>query len=188
MNPLAALLLLPIVEIVGFVMMGDWLGLWPTLGLLALGVVAGSMLIRVQGLSTLRRVQESAQRGEMPMGALFDGFCAVIGGVLLIIPGFFSDVLALLLIIGPVRRTLGRWMFGRMQTAGGVWTAGGPRAGVYEDGGPGFGDAPRRPAHRPDPGVIDGDFREVDPAPDPTMPRLDESRWRPAPPKRDGDV
>ncbi|MCW2244555.1 UPF0716 protein FxsA [Azospirillum fermentarium] len=186
MNPLAALLLLPIVEIVGFVMMGDWLGLWPTLGLLALGVVAGSVLIRVQGLSTLRRVQESAQRGEMPMGALFDGFCTVIGGVLLIIPGFFSDVLALLLIIGPVRRTLGRWMFGRMQTAGGVWMAGGRSAGAYE--GAGFGDEPRRPTHRPDPGVIDGDFREVDPAPDPAMPRLDESRWRPAPPKRDGDA
>lgn len=186
MNPLAVLLLLPIVEIVGFIMMGDWLGLWPTLGLLVLGAVAGSVLIRLQGLATLRRVQEAAARGEMPMGALFAGFCTVIGGVLLIIPGFFSDLLALLLIVPPVRRTLGRWMFGRIRTSGGVWMAGSTRPASHDH--PHYGQAHHdRPRH--DPGVIDGDYREVDPAPDPDMPKLDQSRWRPdPPPKRDGDA
>ncbi len=169
MNPLAALLLLPILEIIGFILMGDWLGLLPTLGLLGLSAVAGMVLIRLQGLSTLRRVQDAAARGEMPMGALFDGFCTVIGGVLLILPGFFSDLLALLLIVPPVRRTLGRWIFGRMQTTGSVWVSGTTRTTTY-------GEPPPR---QPGPGVIDGEYREVDPTPDPDMPTLEQSRWRP---------
>lgn len=174
MNPLAALLLLPILEIVGFILMGDWLGLLPTLGLLGLSAVAGMVLIRLQGLSTLRRVQDAAARGEMPMGALFDGFCTVIGGVLLILPGFFSDLLALLLIVPPVRRTLGRWIFGRMQTTGSVWVSGTTRTTTYGE------PPPRQPGPGViDPGVIDGEYREVDPTPDPDMPTLEQSRWRP---------
>lgn len=171
MNPLTVLLLLPIFEVVGFIMMGDWLGLWPTLGLLALSAAVGVLLIRLQGLATLRRVQEAAARGEMPMGELFDGFCIVIGGILLILPGFISDFLALLLVIRPVRRTIARWMFGRMQ--GTVWVSTATTTARTRPAGPAAGPAAG-------PGVIDVDYHEVEPAPDDAaagLPRLSESRW-----------
>ncbi|WP_448205215.1 FxsA family protein [Azospirillum sp. sgz302134] len=176
MNPLLLLfLLLPVAEIATFVEVGDWIGAGPTVGLVILSAVLGSLLIRWQGLSVLRRAQEAAQRGEFPVGAVFEGFCVVAAGVLLIIPGFLTDIVGLLLFVPPLRNALGRWLFDRLrgnasfqmygQMGGRSWSS---------------GESPD-PRHRPPPGVIDGDYREVDPAePQPgDAPQLGESRWAP---------
>ena len=62
MNPLVLFLLWPILEIAGFILVGDWIGLWPTLGLIILAVVVGVGLIRWQGLNALRKAQEASAR------------------------------------------------------------------------------------------------------------------------------
>lgn len=128
-------LLLPLVEIAGFVLVGDAIGLWPTLALVVGAFLAGGLLLRLQGLSTWRQVQQSLNRGEQPLEPLFHGFCIMLAGILLAIPGFFTDILALLLLVGPVRRWLRRGI--RLY---------GPR-----------GRAPGAPGAT----VIDGEYREV---------------------------
>ncbi|ALG70305.1 exlusion protein FxsA [Azospirillum thiophilum] len=176
MNPLLLILLLPILEIVGFIQVGDWLGAGPTIGLLALSVVVGVLLVRHQGLASLTRAQAAAARGEAPIGTVLDGFCAVLAGILLIIPGFLTDLLGLALLIRPLRRGIGRWLLRRLGAGLPVFTAGqtGFGSGGFGGAAPGgFGaDDPRHATRntapntagdpfRPPPSVIDGDYRDV---------------------------
>ncbi|WP_207455743.1 FxsA family protein [Azospirillum sp. SYSU D00513] len=176
MKPLLLFLLLPIAEIAAFAQVGDWIGALPTVGLVLLSIVAGSLLLRRQGLSVLRRAQEAAARGEDPVGAVFEGFCIVVAAFLLIVPGFLTDIVGLLLFVRPVRNALGLWLLKRMASGGTMrmWTAGtAPGASWPRDGGA------RRPPHQPahQPGVIEGEFQEVDPDGTAGVPRLEESRW-----------
>ena len=143
MNPLLLILLLPILEIVGFIQVGDWIGAGPTIGLLALSAVVGVLIVRHQGLASLSKAQAAAARGEAPIGTVLDGFCAVLAGVLLIIPGFLTDILGILLLIRPLRRGIGRWLFSRIGAGMPVFTTtgkGGLGGGFGAGGfGPGFG-------------------------------------------------
>ncbi|KAA0682871.1 FxsA family protein [Roseomonas genomospecies 6] len=191
MNPLLLLfLLLPIAEIATFIEVGDWIGAGPTIGLVILSVILGSVLIRWQGLSVLKRAQEAAERGESPVGAVFEGFCVVAAGLLLIIPGFLTDIVGLLLFVRPVRNALGRWLFERMKGAGSFRMHGRMGGHSWSSGDPAGPSGPAR--NRPPPGVIDVEYQEVDPdgsrpgtagpadrgGPD-DPPKLGDSRWAP---------
>ncbi|PWC32251.1 FxsA family protein [Azospirillum sp. TSO35-2] len=194
MNPLLLILLLPILEIVGFIQVGDWIGAGPTIGLLALSALVGMILVRHQGLGSLTRAQAAAARGEAPIGTVLDGFCAVFAGILLIIPGFLTDLLGLALLVPPLRRGLGRWLLGRIGGGLPVFTTGpgagfgrGTGAGGFEGFGETAGD-PFRPGQdhgrgaSSAPGVIDGDYRDVTAdehsrRTGAEAPRLSDSQW-----------
>jgi UPF0716 protein FxsA len=81
--------------------------------LLAMAVL-GVVVIQRQGLRTVREAQQSVARGELPVQPLMDGVMALVAGGLLIIPGFLSDVVALLLLLGSVRRRVARTVTRRM--------------------------------------------------------------------------
>ena len=68
--------------------------------------VLGVALIRIQGFSTLRRLQGALLRGESPAMGLLEGMVIMAAGVLLLIPGFFTDVIGLLCLVPMVRRAL----------------------------------------------------------------------------------
>lgn len=142
---LLAFIIVPIVEIGVFIEIGGALGLWNTLGLVFLTAAAGTWLLRAQGISTLRRAQESFARQVFPMAELFDGLCLLIAGVLLLTPGFVTDGVGLALFIpwlrAAIRRAALRHLVG--SGTGGAWVDG------QEPGGHGGG-------------VIDGDYREID--------------------------
>lgn len=183
-------LLLPILEIVGFIQVGDWIGAGPTIGLLLLSAVIGVLLIRHRGLSSLTRVQGAALQGDAALSGLLDGVCVVIAGILLIIPGFLSDLLALVLLIPPLRRVMGRWLVGRLAAGNAFQVFGSARFSQTSDGfqtGSGAGSGPAGPSFQAQPGVIDGDYQDVsDQTPNaaPGTPRLSESQWGNQPPDR----
>ncbi|AWU94876.1 FxsA family protein [Azospirillum ramasamyi] len=185
MNPLLLILILPILEIVGFIQVGDWIGAGPTIGLLILSAVVGVILVRHRGLAALTRAQAAAARGETPIGTVLDGFCEVLAGILLIIPGFLTDILGLLLLIRPLRRGMGRWFLRRAGAGMSVFTMGGTTAdgrhgfGHGGFGQPGFGSGDARRADdpfRPAPGVIDVDYRDVTPGEDGTGDGKDDGK------------
>jgi len=177
---LLALLALPLAEIAGFVVIGGAVGLLPTLVWVVLAVLLGAALLRE---APVRAVQElraagAGRRPGAPVRSLVDAGCRAFAGVLLIVPGFVSDAVALLLLLPPVRALLFAWIAARAARA----TAGRPGVRVVIDGqeaGPGghppHGAAgpqgPRRP-QGPAP-VIEGEFREVDEDAPPA-----DSRWR----------
>lgn len=102
----AGLLLVLIVEIALFVQLGGRLGVVLTLTWLALAALLGAILIRVQGWMTLVRAREALARGQLPALEMLEGLALVFAGILLIVPGFFTDLLAVLLVIRPLRRAL----------------------------------------------------------------------------------
>jgi UPF0716 protein FxsA len=96
-------LLLPMAEIAAFVLVGREVGVGTTLMLVLASMLAGVVLLRVQGLGTLRRLQKATAGGSDPGRELVHGVMIVIAAILLIVPGFLSDILGLLLFIPPVR-------------------------------------------------------------------------------------
>ncbi len=142
---LMLLLLLPVLEIILFIKVGGAIGVFPTLGLLLLAAVAGVTLIRVQGMQTIGRLQAAVESGSDPAKPLAHGALIVVAGILLLVPGFFTDVVALLLLIPPLRDFLIR----RGASGATVRAATNVRP---------------RPAHRADPqDVIDAEFEDIGP-------------------------
>lgn len=97
-------LLLPPAEVIlGIKLAKAFGGWWVLAGLLA-GAVLGSMLIRLRGQAFFRKAMAAMQRQQMPAEELVGGIAWYVAGALLIFPGFISDVLALVVLLPPVRR------------------------------------------------------------------------------------
>jgi UPF0716 protein FxsA len=107
-------ILLPLAEVYTAVEVASSIGVLATLGLLLLGGVLGSLLVRHQGLGLLLGLRRALERGEAPSLQVAEGALIVVAGLLLVLPGLLTDVLALLLLVPPVRRLVAvRWMKGQ---------------------------------------------------------------------------
>ena len=104
-------LLFPIIELALLIQVGSAIGVLPTLGLIILSAVLGILLLRVAGLATAWRARERLARGELPEREMFDGLLLALGGLLLLLPGFISDLFGLLCVL-PFSRHL---LLGRLQ-------------------------------------------------------------------------
>ena len=109
---LLLLLLFPVLELFVLVKVGMLIGFLPTFLLVVGGSMLGIFVVRVAGLATAMSARQSLARGELPAQQMLDGLMMTVGGGLLVLPGFISDVLGLLclmpftrrLIVGKVRR------------------------------------------------------------------------------------
>lgn len=141
-------ILVPLIEIGLFIQVGGWIGLWPTLGLVLGMAVLGSWLLKRQGMMALSDVQRSAQDLRDPTEPIAHGFLIIFAGLLMITPGFFTDLIGLSLLFRPVRSLVLRQIASRFR--------------VQTD----FADRGRHP---PQSDIVDGDFHEVTPERD-TLP------------------
>jgi UPF0716 protein FxsA len=139
------LLAYPILEIVVFIIVGGAIGVLKTVLLILAAVVLGAVLIRSSGLSLLSRLRADMSGGRAPEKALVSSAMTAIAGVLLIVPGFISDVVGLLLLLPPLQHMAAARM------AAGVMIVGEAR--------------PRRPAD-----VVDLDPEDFARRPDPSSP------------------
>jgi UPF0716 protein FxsA len=111
--PRLALLLYPFLELFVLIELGGALGAGWTLLWLLLAALAGAALIRREGVSLLARLPELLARREPPAAEMLAALARVAAGVLLIIPGFVSDVAALVLLVSPLRqRVIAAWVRG----------------------------------------------------------------------------
>lgn len=94
----------PIIEVYLLIQIGGLIGALPTVALLLSISLAGAWLVRHQGFSILRRIQSEMMQGRLPAGDLLDAALVLVGGVLLVTPGFFTDFLGLFFLI-PFTRT-----------------------------------------------------------------------------------
>jgi UPF0716 protein FxsA len=143
-----AFVAVPIIEITVIIKVGGLIGVWQTVALIVLTAAAGSALVRAQGFQVLARAQQSLDRGEFPAEAMVDGLALLVAGVLLLTPGFVTDVMGLVLLVPPARRVIAGWVLRNLLLRGHVHVHGG------------FGARRRRPE---DDGVIEGEFREIPP-------------------------
>jgi UPF0716 protein FxsA len=104
--PLVLLVLfvvVPIAELYVIVQIAGQIGILPTLALLVLDSVAGTMLMKSQGRAAWRRFNEATAEGRIPAREVADGALIILGGALLLTPGFITDVFGFLLLIPPTR-------------------------------------------------------------------------------------
>jgi UPF0716 protein FxsA len=98
------LVIVPAAEIGILLYSGQTIGVWPTILLIILTGFLGAYLAKQQGLETIRRTQEQLRRGMMPGDAILDGVSVLVGGTLLLTPGFVTDLFGILLLAPPTRK------------------------------------------------------------------------------------
>ncbi|WGX94278.1 FxsA family protein [Nocardioides sp. L-11A] len=98
---------MPVLEIVVLIQVGQVIGPWWTILLLVLDSIVGAWLIKREGRRAWLALRERVETGRLPARELADGVLVVLGGAFLLSPGFVTDVLGILLIL-PVTRPLFR--------------------------------------------------------------------------------
>ena len=123
--PLILILLfivVPIAELYVIIKVGELIGVLPTLILLLADAVGGSMLLKHQGREAWRRFNRALAERRFPGREVADGALIVVGGTLLLTPGFITDVFGLFLLLPPTRaiarRLLKRFTIGRFAVVG----------------------------------------------------------------------
>ncbi|EEE37398.1 FxsA protein [Rhodobacteraceae bacterium KLH11] len=154
-----AFLLVPIIEIALFIQVGGLIGLWPTLAIVVLTAVLGTVLVRTQGRMALANLQRSFAQLDDPTEPLAHGAMILLSGVLLLTPGFFTDAVGFALLVPGIRVAVFRYLRSKATITHFQMGAG----AQFQS--------------RPDPfeqdEVIDGEFTEVQPRKDPAKP----SKW-----------
>ncbi|OIJ18269.1 membrane protein FxsA [Anaerobacillus alkalidiazotrophicus] len=97
------LIIIPTLEIAVLVLSGNTIGIPWTLLLVIFTGVLGAWLAKKEGLQTIRLAQLQLQQGQIPSGVLLDGLCILVGGVVLLTPGFITDALGFFLLIPQTR-------------------------------------------------------------------------------------
>jgi UPF0716 protein FxsA len=103
---LALFLLLPIAELYVIIQVGQAIGLVPTLAILVLDGFVGAALARSQGRAAWERFNRALAEGRVPARETFDGAMIILGGALLLTPGFITDVVGFALLLPPTRALL----------------------------------------------------------------------------------
>src|SRR5215217_1024803 len=106
-------IVVPIAELALLIQVGQLIGVWWTIALLLADAVLGSMLLRSQSRAAWRRFNEALADGRIPHREVIDGVLVIFGGVLLLTPGFITDILGLAFLFPPTRAVLRRLLVRR---------------------------------------------------------------------------
>ena len=146
----------PLIELVLLIQLGQWVGLWPTLALVVATGVAGATLARAEGVRTWVAFQREMAEGRLPGRPLMDGLAVLVGGAFLLTPGLLTDVAGFALLLPPSRRWIQRRIRSRVERS---LEEGTVRVHVWTPwGGAGQGGAPGGPP------VTGPDERPLDPS------------------------
>jgi UPF0716 protein FxsA len=96
-------IVVPIAELAVIIQVGQAIGVWWTIAILIADSILGSVLMRAQGRAAWRRFNDAVRAGRVPAREVLDGALIVFGGLLLLTPGFLTDILGLVLLIPPTR-------------------------------------------------------------------------------------
>lgn len=147
----------PILEISLFIQVGGAIGTWPTIAIVILTAIVGSILLRSQGLATFSKLQGSlAGQGGNPMTHIAHGALILVSGVVLLTPGFFTDAVGIALLFPPVRAAVIKFASSRVSTTN--FTVNGQQMNQ--------GHQSQYSNQSPsDPTILEGEFEELDETP-----------------------
>ena len=98
----------PLVELFVLLQVGSAIGVWNTIGLLLVMSILGAWLMKREGLGVVRRVRVAVDAGRVPGAELVDAFLILLGGALMLTPGFVTDIFGMALLFPPVRAVVRR--------------------------------------------------------------------------------
>ncbi|NOQ16360.1 MAG: exlusion protein FxsA [Methyloprofundus sp.] len=135
------LVTIPFIEIYLLLQIGGIVGVFPTILLVVGTAIVGAGLLRQQGLATWTRLQDNLAKGELPAYEMVEGPILLLGGALLLTPGFFTDIIGFACLIPSVRRKIAQYIIEkRLVGVGGV----------------------QQPFPQKEPDVIEGEFKKED--------------------------
>jgi len=144
---MALFLVIPIIEIYLLIQVGGYIGVLPTIALVVLTAVIGASLLRSQGMQTYLRFNQALSEGRVPTNEILEGVALLIGGALLLTPGFFTDLIGFFCLLPITRRPVVTFIVNRFN----------PMSGMNMGGSAPFSQGPG-PAHGNQPGnVIEGE-------------------------------
>ena len=97
---------IPIIEVILFIKVGKYIGLWNTIFIIIITGVIGAILVKNQGISILNKAFEEIRLNKMPILSIFEGIAILIAGAFLITPGFLTDTLGCILLIPKTRNLI----------------------------------------------------------------------------------
>src|SRR3954469_22181224 len=151
-------IVVPIVELFVIIQVGEAIGVLPTIALLVVDSILGSVLMKAQGRAAWRRFNAALAEGRIPHREVLDGALVIFGGALLLTPGFLTDVLGVLLLLPPTRAIVRAALVRRLL----------PRLVIGGLGGAGRMGGGRRPRRPPEPRErghhVEGHAAGVEPA------------------------
>ena len=139
MNPFqlffVLLIIVPVVEIYFLIQVGSVIGGFETVLLVIFTAILGAYLFRVQGLTTVQRLQATLARGEIPAIEMVEGIMLLICGVLLLTPGFFTDAIGFLCLLPALRQKVALAILSSqfIKQAGGFSNTSAPYNDQYSD-------------------------------------------------------
>ncbi len=147
---MALFLVIPIIEIYLLIQVGGYIGVLPTIALVVLTAVIGASLLRSQGMQTYLRFNQALSEGRVPANEILEGVALLIGGALLLTPGFFTDLIGFFCLLPITRRPIVTFIVNRFN----------PMSGMNMGGSSPFSQGPG-PAHGNQPGnVIEGEVTQ----------------------------
>ncbi|MCG6939429.1 MAG: FxsA family protein [Gammaproteobacteria bacterium] len=156
-------IVIPLVELYFIIVVGEMIGAFWTIVLVLLTAVIGVNLLRIQGMSTLTRAQQTMAQGQIPAMEMMEGVALAVAGVLLITPGFITDSIGFLCLIPATRKAIIKFLMARAT----VHTSYGGRSASWrssqdqhrdQNGSAGSSDASRPKVGR----TIEGEYHRED--------------------------
>ncbi len=105
-----AFTIIPVLEIYLLIKLGSFLGALNTVIIVILTGIIGAYLAKLEGLHTMTKVREALNRGEMPAEGMLDALLILVAGIVLLTPGFLTDIAGLLILIPQTRFLFKRWL------------------------------------------------------------------------------
>ncbi|MAM71206.1 MAG: hypothetical protein CMP91_08710 [Gammaproteobacteria bacterium] len=148
-------IIVPLAEMLLLFEVAERVGGWTTLGLVVLTAVIGIQILKQQGLSTLTRANQRLNSGEMPAQEIVEGLFLAVGGAFLLTPGFITDTLGFLCLIGPTRRMFVKMLIRSGKVA--MWQSGDQQQFFYTS----YSERSRSAREKGD--IYEGEFKEDPP-------------------------
>ena len=155
-------IVMPIVEIALLLRVGEFVGWAPTLLIVITTAIIGSAMLRQQGLATINTARQRLNAGEVPAQQLLEGMFIMIGGVLLLTPGFVTDTFGFLCLVPPVRQWLANKLSARAIVGFSSSAAPGAPADARQRTDARDANAGQTGRGRAGGEIIDGDFKRLD--------------------------
>lgn len=100
---LTIFIIIPLIELVILIKVGSYIGLWSTILIVVLTGIIGAFLARYQGFMIINKIKSEVSSGKVPARELIDGLLILIGGIVLLTPGFLTDICGFFLLIPYTR-------------------------------------------------------------------------------------
>lgn len=107
---LTLFIVVPLLEMLILIEVGSIIGAIPTVLLVVLTATVGIWLLKLEGMQTWSRVQQKLASGAIPETELLEGIMLIVGGALLLTPGFVTDTIGFICLLPGLRRPIARWM------------------------------------------------------------------------------